>query len=554
MQLSNWFDIGLFFLLFGLFVYLFVSVTITNLHKVYFLFHFSMLLWPLCQFVIKTTTYPTYQLFYVCIAFVCLSLLGFGLLVFTIYITGHSTYINGKIFTLLLIPTIITAIFVIIKPSAFVHPVNGGYEQRIYGPLFWFIIIILFSYFLTSLYLMFRSLRTDKSPHIRNRIRLILIGFLIISGFTIADLYVNVILTPKHPVVGLTSLGIFLFDLLIIIAIQRYKVFDIVTIAHQDVIDTISYGILVLDENEAVVEINQALRPFSELHPGDHFDIEQRLSKTILHSDPDLFLQAYWNYQPVRVQIDLNRELDTTLYVIVDVAPIIMKGGVIIGRTLTFQNVSELHNLVVEKNGQNQILFERNQSLVTIQDELFLVNQKLELAAITDSLTGCYNRRYLTQKLENEIIINARNRIPYALYLLDIDYFKSINDRYGHLVGDEVICSTVEAIKTTLRQSDIVVRYGGEEFFIYLPHINRLEAEALAERLKSTIETNKVIADNGAHTLSITISIGVLSINSANNEASENPTAYLNDLFASVDGSLYQAKHEGRNRVISKAR
>jgi len=553
-ELSSWFDIGLFFLLFGLFVYLFVSVTITNLHKVYFLFHFTMLLWPLCQFVIKTTTNPSYQLFYVCIAFVCLSLLGFGLLVFTLHITGFSKHINGKIFSLLLVPTMITAAYVIIKPSAFVHPVNGGYEQRIYGPLFWFIIIFLLSYFLASLFLMFRSLITDKSPHIRNRIRLILIGFLIICGFSLADLYVNVILTPKHPITGLTSLGIFLFDLLIVIAIQRYKVFDIVTIAHQDVIDTISYGILVLDENEAVVEINQALRPFIKLQLGDHFDIEERLSNTILHSEPSLFLQEYWNYQSVSVQIDLQRDAGTTLYVIVHIAPIIMNGGIIIGRTLTFQNVSELHNLVEEKNSQNQILFERNQSLVTIQDELSLVNELLEKAAITDSLTGCYNRRYLTQKLENEIIINAQKRIPYALYLLDIDFFKSINDRYGHLVGDEVICSTVEAIKSTLRFSDIVVRYGGEEFFIYLPQINRLDAEALAERLKSTIEANKVIADNGAHTLSITISIGVLSIGSVNDEVSENPTAYLNDLFASVDGSLYQAKHAGRNRVISLAR
>jgi two-component system cell cycle response regulator len=552
--LSNWFDIGLFFLLFALFVYLFASVTITNLHKVYFMFHFSIMLWPFCQFIIQTTTNPTFQLLYVSIAFTGLSLLGFGLLVFTIFLTGQSVLLRRKIFLMLFVPTILTALSVIINPGAFVIPLNGGYVQRTYGSLFWLMITVLLGYFFVSLYLMFRTLATNKLHHIRNRVRLALIGFLVLIGFSLADLFVNVVLSPKYPITGLTSLGIFLCDICIIIAIRHYNVFDIVTIAHQDIIDTISYGILVLDENEVVVEINRALYPFSDMQLGDHFDVEANLSKFTPASEVNLFLQAYRKHQSGRVQIELKQDESDTRNVIVHTAPIIMSGGVIIGRIITFQDVSQLHRLVEEKNRQNQILYEHNHSLITIQDELFQVNQKLEHAAITDSLTGCYNRGYLTQKLEHEMILNARNRIPFAIYLLDIDFFKSINDRYGHLVGDEVICSTVEAIKHTLRRTDILVRYGGEEFLIYLPHINRVQAEILAERVKTTIEMNKVIAENGAHTLSITISMGVLSIDDSNDEIPENPKAYLNQLFASVDGSLYQAKMEGRNRIVSTAR
>jgi diguanylate cyclase (GGDEF)-like protein len=331
-------------------------------------------------------------------------------------------------------------------------------------------------------------------------------------------------------------------------------VFDIVTIAHQDVIDTISYGILVLDENEVVVEVNRALCSFVDIRLGEHFDVEGSLSKIILSSEVNLFLQAYRKHQSGRAQIEIKQDESDTRYIIVQAASIIMSGGIIIGRIITFQDVSQQHRLVEEKDRQNQILHERNHSLITVQDELFQVNQKLEQTAITDSLTGCYNRGYLTQKLEHEMIMNARNRIPFAIYLLDIDFFKSINDRYGHLVGDEVICSTVEAIKVTLRKTDILVRYGGEEFLIYLPHINRVQAEILAERVKTTIETNKVMAENGAHTLSITISMGVLSIDASNDEISENPKAYLTEMFASVDRSLYQAKKEGRNRIVSTAR
>jgi two-component system cell cycle response regulator len=554
MELSNWFDIGLFFLLFALFVFLFASITITNLHKVYFMFHFSMMLWPLCQFVIRTTTSPTFQLFYVSIAFVGLSLLGVGLLAFTIFLTDQSKLLRRKIFLMLFVPALLTALSVVINPGgAFVLPLNGGYVQRTYGSLFWFLIAVLLSYFFVSLYLMFRTLASDKLPHIKNQVRLVLVGFLVLIGFSLADLFVNVVLSPKHPIMGLTSLGIFLSDIFIIVAIRHYKVFDIMTIAHQDIIDTISYGILVLDENEAVIEVNRALRPFVNIRLGDHFDVEASLSKIILSSEVDFFLQAYQKHQSARAQIEIKQDESNTRYVTVLAAPI-MSEGIIIGRIITFQDVSQLHRLVEEKNSQNQILQERNQSLITIQDELYQVNQKLEQTAITDSLTGCYNRGYLTQRLEHEMIMNVKHHIPFAIYLLDIDFFKSINDRYGHLVGDEVICSTVEVIKHTLRRSDILVRYGGEEFLIYLPHINQVQAEILAERVKTTIEMNKVMVENGAHTLSITISMGVLSIDASNDKILENPKAYLNELFASVDGSLYQAKKEGRNRIVSTAR
>nr|WP_052475986.1 GGDEF domain-containing protein [Cohnella kolymensis] len=103
-------------------------------------------------------------------------------------------------------------------------------------------------------------------------------------------------------------------------------------------------------------------------------------------------------------------------------------------------------------NRKNEALHERNMELIAIQDELFRVNQKLEQMAITDGLTGCFNRRYLMQQLEHEVLLNMRYRIPYSILLFDIDHFKQINDHYGHLVGDEVIRSTVNIVRDTLRR------------------------------------------------------------------------------------------------------
>lgn len=137
MALESWIDLMLCFILFLLFVYIFASVTITNLHKVYLAFHFFMMIWPYCQFAIRSAQDPIYQLFYVKLAFVDASLLTAGWIFFTILISGQSQFLKRKILMLLFIPAIISSLGVVLNPNGwFVLPVNGGYVERIYGPIF----------------------------------------------------------------------------------------------------------------------------------------------------------------------------------------------------------------------------------------------------------------------------------------------------------------------------------------------------------------------------------------------------------------------------------
>jgi two-component system, cell cycle response regulator len=545
-----WIDIIMFFLLFALFVYVFASVTITNLHKVYLIFHFSMMLWPFCQFAIKTMDNPKFQLFYLKLAFVDTSLLAVGWLLFTIFLTGQSQFLRKKISLALCVPTLLAAFCVIVNPNGmFVLPLQGGYIQRAYGPLFWFIITILIGYIIVSLYIMYRALVSDKAPRIKKQVMQVLKGIMVMTAFILSDIFLNVVLAPSLPVIpGLTSLGILLSVIFFVIAIHRDKVFDIVSIAHQDIIDTIEHGILVLDDNETVVEINRSLLPHIDLHIGDRFDMATILPKGQSGRRIELFLQAYQQHPLERTEIELI--YNDRRHINIHAAPIRVSGAMV-GRIITFQDMSELRGLIDETNLQNEILQERNQSLIVIQDELFQTNRKLEQMAITDSLTGCYNRLYLTEQLEYEVMNNIRYQIPFAVILLDIDFFKLINDNYGHLVGDEVIRSTVETIKQTLRRTDILARYGGEEFIIYLPQTSQSQANLLAERVKSTVESNKLIAENVTHSLSITISMGLLSINNFTIENLKNPKTYLNELLESVDKALYIAKEEGRNRIVS---
>lgn len=550
MGLLVWIDFILFLCLFALFAYVFATVTITNLHKVYLIFHFFMMVWPYCQFAIKTTENLQFQLFYVKLAFIDSSLLTTGWLLFTIFLTGKSHFLQKKKSWALFLPTIAISLAVIINPyQGFVQPVNGGYAERTYGPIFWLVIAILILHVIISFYLIYLALVTDNRPRIKKQVAHVLKGIFVVTAFILMDIFLNVFLAEYLPVIpGMTSLGILLSAVFFVVAIHRDKVFDIVTIAHHDIIDTIAHGILVLDDNENVVEINQSLLPFLSLRVGDHFDMTTILSQGVSPGH-DLFLQTYKEDPLTKIEIEvlhtqINRQLN------IQAAPIIVS-DIKVGRIITFQDMTELRRLIDETNLQNGILQERNQSLIEIQEELFLTNRKLKQMAITDSLTGCYNRHYLTLQLEHEVVRNVKYQTSFAIFLLDIDHFKTVNDNYGHLVGDDVICSTVNAIKQTLRPTDILARYGGEEFIVYLPNTNPVQANLMAESLKSIVASSEVYIESATQPLLITVSIGVLSISNFADEEAVKPKTYLNDLFESVDKALYQAKNEGRNRIVS---
>lgn len=550
MNVMTWIDLSLFFVLFVLFIYIFFSVTITNLHKVYLTFHFTMMLWPFCQFALKTTADPDVQLFYVKLAFIDSILLTIGWLLFTIFLTGKSYLLRKKKTLILYIVAAFILIGVIVNPKqSFVLPMHGGYVERSYGPLFWLFILFLICTIIISLFIIYSALISNATQRIKKQVTHVLKGVLVLTVFVLLDVFLNVVLFKSQPVIpGMTSLGILISAIFFVIAIHRDKIFDLVTIAHQDIIDTLTLGILVLDDNETVVEINKALLPKINLQIGDPFDLSTLTPMEQTASAFRLFQHTYLKQPMERTEVEVFYA-SLNAYINITAEPIIV-GEIMVGRILTFQDRSELHRLIAETNQQNEILQERNLALIQIQNELSQTNQKLKQMAITDSLTGCYNRHYLTQYLEQEIIENMKLKQSFAIILLDIDFFKTVNDNYGHLVGDVVICSTVEVIKQSLRETDILARYGGEEFIVYLPNTNYTQANRWAEHIKFMIEANKVHVDEVAHSLSITVSMGLLSINNFTEQYAESPSNQLNDLFESVDKALYQAKNAGRNQIV----
>ncbi|MBW0146051.1 GGDEF domain-containing protein [Marinobacter arenosus] len=169
----------------------------------------------------------------------------------------------------------------------------------------------------------------------------------------------------------------------------------------------------------------------------------------------------------------------------------------------------------------------------------------IEKASLTDALTGIPNKRALDEALLRASQLSDRHDEEYSLILCDLDHFKSVNDNHGHVVGDHLLQLAAECLERSLRTSDSVYRFGGEEFAILLPHTGEAGAKDVAERIREAI--TGIVVDCGDETLSVTTSCGV-----AMHLGGESPGQWL----ARADDALYQAKRQGRNctRVFASIR
>jgi diguanylate cyclase (GGDEF)-like protein len=172
--------------------------------------------------------------------------------------------------------------------------------------------------------------------------------------------------------------------------------------------------------------------------------------------------------------------------------------------------------------------------------ELKSANEKLRHAAFHDSLTGLYNRQYFKEAIEREILRSDRYGHPLSLVLLDLDQFKTVNDTYGHHCGDVVLKTVGQMIVNGTRRSDIVVRYGGEEFAILLPETALANAVTKAEACRALIGATQMEADG--HRVRLTISAGVATWNPAQPVTAD-------ELIKAADQALYLSKRQGRNRI-----
>jgi len=265
---------------------------------------------------------------------------------------------------------------------------------------------------------------------------------------------------------------------------------------------------------------------FNKNAPPEALSIVNKTIQTISTRELDDIFHK-WTEAKIQKKIDW-----TLVWSILIVAALIILLFILLNKRLRY--------LVQKKTIELQMLNENLERKVNQRTkELTQLNEKLSLAANTDPMTGAYNRRYFFDASKQMIALSKRNNLPMCIAMLDIDKFKNINDTYGHDAGDIVIKEIVEQVHTRIREEDILVRFGGEEFLILLPNTTTEEALIICERTRETIENSYPIEN-----VKITVSIGISELLETDSN--------IDIIVKRADTALYEAKRTGRNKVIYK--
>lgn len=203
---------------------------------------------------------------------------------------------------------------------------------------------------------------------------------------------------------------------------------------------------------------------------------------------------------------------------------------------------------VIRKNGEVESLVgfmfdisERKKK----DEELLNLQKEMETLSYQDSLTGIANRRMFDRMMKREWASAYRNQRPLSLLVLDIDYFKQYNDRYGHTAGDMALQAVAQLTQTALRSSDLAARLGGEEFVIVLPETTEDEALVVAERIRCSVKEAAIVHEASPIATCLTVSLGVGTVTPTEDED-------LANFVDAVDKQLYRAKQDGRDRCAVK--
>ncbi len=207
-------------------------------------------------------------------------------------------------------------------------------------------------------------------------------------------------------------------------------------------------------------------------------------------------------------------------------------------RPVYIKNKDEIGELAMAFNAMGEAINQTAQSLKQDRDEALLERDDAIYKAITDPLTGLNNRNYFYLQINQRLQASIRYHQPLSLLMMDIDHFKSINDKFGHSVGDEVLRQIGKAIKSEIRASDMAIRYGGEEFVAILTNTPLNKAQVKAEALRELIQYLSIPELKGQN---VTISIGLSQLRRSD--------ANIDEIINRADKALYKAKEDGRNQV-----
>ncbi len=306
----------------------------------------------------------------------------------------------------------------------------------------------------------------------------------------------------------------------------------------QESLDSLAEGLLIMDEGDRIVLANESFRQMVGLDRS--ILIGRRAGSLDWVCSPGAGSEDFpWHRaikyrEPQVEQLMRYRLPDGSLrFFSISASMVHQKEGKFGGALATFRDVTRLEEHRAERE---QMLA----MLRTSRDEIHTKNEELQILASQDALTGCLNRRAMNDSVETFWQASIVDGHPISCLMIDNDHFKSVNDKYGHPVGDKVLQRVAEILNHSFPPPALVCRYGGEEFCVMLPDTDLKTATAKAESIRALIEASEI---ESAAELRLTASIGV----SESRFGAKTPA----ELIAQADESLYVAKGNGRNRVIA---
>lgn len=353
------------------------------------------------------------------------------------------------------------------------------------------------------------------------------------------------------PGISLVPMSFLLTGLIYFASLFRYRLFDLLPVARDTLIENMSDSVLVLDKDNRVVDMNPAAQQFAqqiaaEAMPGQMLKRDYWLGQSIVQvmgKWPSLLkhcqgrtntevLITICQQPPLHLNLRLNMLCDR------DQRP---TGKLIVLRDMTalHQSQLELRQTNDAQRRTQQALKKTNDILESRLRENEALQHQLKEQAIRDDLTGLFNRRYFEEALLAEFVKARRDHTPLAVVLVDIDYFKRVNDTYGHQAGDCALQVLAGVIQAHVRTSDIACRYGGEEFILAMPGMTLVEAMERAEAIRVAVK--ETVVQFREHAIQTTVSGGVGAL--PEHEGGQD------ELISRVDQALYAAKKEGRDRI-----
>jgi len=338
----------------------------------------------------------------------------------------------------------------------------------------------------------------------------------------------------------MTVVGTLVFGLYMRRALQHLDPASVIPERVQGAFDAMCDGIVVLDHRGRTLMTNKAFRALhpeaAALRAGSQLS-QLRWLAAGFRSDS---ATHPWNRAMgeraanTGETVAVGEEGDKVRQLVVSCSPITDPSGSVRGCLATFNDVSELQRA-------NDALRGALDQLSQARDEMQRKNEELERLSTRDSLTGCLNRRAFFSAFEPRLQSARASGSTVACLMIDIDHFKAVNDNHGHGIGDRVIQEVARVLEGSFRPTDLVCRYGGEEFSVVLPNVTRGHALVVAEHVRQRVQAECAAAVPEASGLAVTISVGVALTGSAPT------TATL--VIDRADRALYRAKRGGRNRV-----